>query len=190
VEAVRDAYLLTYTPPSTPVRTAGEIHRIRVETTRPGVTLHHRTLYRQRSPQEQIAGQLLARLLYSTGSTGSPSTLQLVGTKPGAAGSVRARFRLQLPLAGLTLVDRGELRQGAFSVLVAVADERGHSSPVRQALVPVIVAKQGAAQDHFAWEVEIPLQPGKHRLGLAWRDELAGELSFLVREFEVAALGR
>jgi hypothetical protein len=112
------------------------------------------------------------------------SGLELVSVTPGSLGAVKARFRLGVPLASLSLVDRDQLRVGAFSVSLAVADDQGRSSAVRRTVVPVCVAP-AAPQDEFDWEVEIAVRPGRQRVGLALRDEVDGELSFLVREFVV-----
>jgi len=174
-------YALAYTPPAS---AENALHRVRIESTRPGLSLRYRTLYRRRSVDEQIAGQLLARLLYGEPDETRRSGLELVSVTPGSHGAVKARFRLAVPFASLSLVDREQLRVGAFSVSLAVADDQGRSSPVRRTVVPVRVAP-AAPQEEFDWEVEIAVRPGRQRVGLALRDEVGGELSFLVREFVV-----
>jgi hypothetical protein len=176
-------YRLSYTPPPAP---AGEpaLRRIRVETTRAGVALRHRKVYRPRTVHQQVADQLLGRLLYGGGEAPADARLAM-GAVERTGDRVRARFRLQLPLSGLTLLDRDQLRQGLLTVFVALVDERGGTTPVRQTAVPVRVpAAATGAPPHFTWEVELTVRPGKQRLGVAVRDELSGETSYLLRDFD------
>ena len=177
-------YLLTYTPRSP----GGEgVRQVRVDVTRPGVVTRYRKVYRPRTPHEQVADQLVGRLLYAPPGEASPLALALVSRQPAANGKAKARFRLEVPLASLTLTEQNGLRQGLFTAFVAVADERGLASSVREARVPVRVAPASAeTPQRFVWEVEMQLRPGAHDVALAVRDEVSGDTSFIVRRFELA----
>ncbi|HVS01926.1 MAG TPA: VWA domain-containing protein [Thermoanaerobaculia bacterium] len=176
---LRDYYLLGYQPS----REAGPgVRKIRVEVARPGVQVRHRKAYRPRNPDEQVADQLLARLLY--GAAEEPSRLAL--ERAGDAGGEQdtsSRLRLRVPLDSLALVPQGELSQGLFTVFVVVGEPGGASSVVRQRTLPVQVPTAEAAGGEYVWEVEVPLRAPRDTVAVAVRDELSGETSFLLRRF-------
>lgn len=189
LDELQGQYLLTYTPPERP---GNELRRIRVEVSRPGIELRHRKLYRPQNLDEQVSHQLTGRLLYgepnAAGTRGVRLELGEVRRRGGDL--VSARFRLGVPLASLDLSETEDGRAGHFSAFIAVAGEDGGTSAVRKAVVPVRVANDPAAPDHFVWEVEILLRTGRQRLGVAVRDELGGTTAFVVRSFDVAARSR
>ena len=183
VGELQSYYLLTYTPPA--AATAGVRH-VRLAVARPGSTVRYRKLYRPRTAHEQVADGLLGRLLYGSGREASPLRLELASRQPAADDKVKARFRLAIPVELLQLPESGGRREGRFTAFAAVADSRGVTSPVRETAVPVRVAPAGAdAPKQFLWEVEMLLRPGEHDVGVAVRDELSGETTFVVRRFEL-----
>jgi VWFA-related protein len=176
-------YLLTYTPRA-PATSA--IRKVRLDLARPGAVARYRKVYRPRTPHEQVADQLVGRLLYAPGGEPSPLTLALVARQPAANGKAKARFRLELPLDSLTLTEEKGLRQGLLTVFVAVADDSGLASAVRESRVPVRVAPAGpTTPQRFVWEVEIQLRTGAPKVALAVRDEVSGDTSFIVRRFDL-----
>ncbi len=183
VGELQSYYLLTYTPPA---NAAADVRRVRLEVSRPGLTVRYRKLYRPRTPHQQVADGLIGRLLYAPANEPSPLQLAMASHQPAAESRVKARFRLEVPLDLLQLPTAGALRQGAFTAFVAVADDRGLTTPVRETHVPVRLAPAGPnVPKHFVWEVEMLLRPGDHDVAMAVRDELSGETSFVVRRFDV-----
>jgi VWFA-related protein len=185
IDELRGQYLLSYTPPT---RAGNDLRRIRVEVARPGVAVRHRQLYRPQNLDDQIGNQLLGRLLYGEADSVSRTGFQLeLGQVVESDDDLlKARFRVGLPLNELVLAERDGGREGIFSVFLSVAAEDGGISSVRKAVVPVKVDRPAqAAKDRFVWEVEIQLRPGRQRLGVAVRDEIAGTTTFLVRSFDL-----
>jgi VWFA-related protein len=175
-------YLLTYSPPTRAA--AGGVRRVRVEVTRPGVAVRYRKMYRPRTTAEQVADGLVGRLLYGSRRESGPLRLEMASHEP-AAGRVKARFRLAVPLALLQEpagAGAATTPVGSFSAFAAVADTGGSISPVRQARVPVPAAAAAKPPD-FIWEVEMMLRPGEHDVGMAVRNEASGETTFVVRRF-------
>ncbi|HVS01927.1 MAG TPA: VWA domain-containing protein [Thermoanaerobaculia bacterium] len=176
---LREYYLLSYQP----VGAAGPgVRKIRVEVARPGVQVRHRRAYRPRSPDEQVADQLLARLLYGAPERASRLSLERAGEQGGER-EATSRLRLRVPLDSLVLSPQGELSQGLFTVFVAVGEPGGASSVVRQRTLPVQVPTAEAAGGEYVWEVEVPLRAPRDTVAVAVRDELSGETSFLLRRF-------
>lgn len=185
---LRSYYLVAYTPPR-----AGEpgVRRLRVSVDRPGVEVRHRKLYAPRTTHERVADQLLAHLLYEDvpAFAGDSPVLEMVEHQRSGESSVKARFRLRVPLADLARIPAGTAdasERALFAVFVAATDGKGGSSGVRQSLVPVVLASGGDGPvREFLWEVEMVLRPGRQRVGVAVRDELGGETFYVVRDFDL-----
>ncbi|HXT20860.1 MAG TPA: VWA domain-containing protein [Thermoanaerobaculia bacterium] len=176
-------YLLTYTPRE---RGGTEMRHLQVEVTRPGATVRSRKLYRPRTAHQQVADGLLGRLLYGSTKEPSPLGLELVSRRTGDQGKVKARFRLAVPVGLLQLpTAAGTAPPGMFTAFAAVADGDGGTSPVRETQVPVRLGTGADAPKQFVWEVEMLLRPGDHDVGMAVRNELTGETTFVVRHFAV-----
>ncbi|HET9767165.1 MAG TPA: hypothetical protein VFS60_09970, partial [Thermoanaerobaculia bacterium] len=173
------------------------MRHVRVEVARPGATVRYRKLYRPRTSHEQVADGLLGRLLYGSTKEPSPLRLELAGRLPGPENRVKARFRLAVPVALVqpptsareSIEPPAEGRQRFFTAFAAVADGHGGTSAVRETTVPIRPAPEGAdAPKQLVWEVEMVLRPGEHDIGMAVRNEVSGETTFVVRRFELHAL--
>jgi VWFA-related protein len=191
VGELQSYYLLTYSPP---LRTGAGMRHVRLEVTRPGATVRYRKLYRPRTSHEQVADGLLGRLLYGTTKEPSPLRLELAGRQPGPENKVKARFRLAVPVALVqpptsareSIEPPAEGRPRFFTAFAAVADGHGGTSAVRETTVPMRPAPEGTeAPKQFVWEVEMVLRPGEHDIGMAVRNEVSGETTFVVRRFEL-----
>ena len=182
VDELRSHYLLAYTPP-----TGNKIgaRQIRVEVDRPGVDLRYRKSYLPRSPQQQVAQQLLGRLL--GGQAERPTGLSLdLGGSEAAGKQFKTRFTLKVPFKEFSMIESGDSMQGRLSVFLAVADEGGANTPVRHTSIPVSLPKAAPpAQDYFLWEIRVLLGPGKQRVAVAVRDDIGGQVSYLVRNLDL-----
>ena len=184
VEELQSYYLLSYSPPA---KTAPGVRHLRLEVARPGATVRYRKLYRPRTAHQQVADGLVGRLLYGSAKEQSPLRLALASRQPGEEDKVKARFRLEVPVTLLQLPETAGGRQGLFTAFAAVADGRGSTSAVRETAVPVRLPPSGpGVPTQLVWEVEMLLRPGDHDVGMAVRDELSGETSFVVRRFAVS----
>jgi VWFA-related protein len=178
---LRGYYMISYAMPPT---SRAAVRRVRVEVDRPNVEIRHRKLYQPRSPHDRVAQHLLGQLLYGAEAGHDSLALELVGAPQAATGGVKARFHVRVPLASLTLVERGDTRDGLFTVFIAHASA-DRASAVRSASVPVHLpaSAPGAPPADFTWGVDMTLPPGRPRLAVAIHDELSGETAFVIREF-------
>lgn len=185
VEDLRSYYLLGYVPP------AGNtgLRSVRVEISRPGVEVRHRTKYQVRTPQEQIAGRLRSRLLHGVGENPLGARIELTRQEPAGENRVKARVSVKVPLDKLALVPGGNLKEGMLTIFVTVQDPSGGSTPVRQSSVPVRVAVNGPQQE-FTYEIEMTMRPGQSDLGVALRDEIGGETSYVSESLKLEGTGR
>lgn len=183
VEDLRSYYLLGYVPPAG----SSGVRHVRVEVSRPGVEVRHRTKYQVRTPQEQIAGRLRSRLLHGVGDNPLGARLELIRQEPGEDGRVKARVLVRMPLNRLALIPGETLKEGLLTFFVTAQDPNGGAAPVRQSSVPLRVPAQGTAgpQGEFTYEIEIAMRKGQNDLGVAVRDELGGETSYLSQRLQL-----
>jgi VWFA-related protein len=185
VEDLRSYYLLGYVPPT---GNTG-LRRVKVEVSRPRLEVRHRTKYQLRTPQEQIAGRLRSRLLHGVGENPLGARIELTRQEPAGENRVKARVSVKVPLDSLALIPGGSLREGLLTVFVAAQDPSGGTTPVRQSSVPVRVAITGG-QREFTYEIEMVMRKGQSDLGVAVRDEIGGETSYISERFQLDGAGR
>jgi hypothetical protein len=190
---LRGYYALTFRPPTA---VAGTVHKLRLETTRPGLTLRYRRSYLFRTRHELVADRLMAAILHQEAPNAMGLSLEVVAAGKGSPQAAKAadgagpttRLRLAVPLARLTLVPGGEEAHGLFTVFVAVLRGDGAVTPVRQATLPVRVPAaqlEQARKRSYLYEVELALPAGEHHLGLGVLDELEGGASFLAQDLKM-----
>lgn len=182
----RTHYLVAFRPSATE---PGTVHRIRVEVDRPGARVRHRKSYRAKGVHEQVADGVLTALFYGVVDNPLEAGLHLAAPS-GALGDGRrtVRLRVLVPLPRLTLLPRGERADGMVTVFLAVRDEKGNTTPVRQASIPVSVAPEEIARD-YVYDVELTLGAGRHEVGVAVRDELGGATAYLRTEIPASKSG-
>lgn len=182
----RTHYLLAFRPSATD---SGSLHRIRVEVERPGARVRHRKSYRAKGLHEQVADGVLTALFYGVTDNPLETGLHAATTSVELAnGKRKVRLRVLVPLSRLTLLPRGERADGMFTVFLAVRDEEGNTTPVRQASIPVSVPSEEIARD-YVYDVELTLGAGRHEVGVAVRDELGGATAYLRTEIPASKSG-
>jgi VWFA-related protein len=169
---------------------AGRSHRIRVEVRRPGVRVRHRSAWDPLRPEDRLEGRLLAALRFG-GEEANPLLARLEVGKPQreSDGNYTVPLRLLVPAGGLTLVQRGERRQGSLRVLLAVQDGEGRTTPVRGLPLPVDLAAlpAGAAADvtDVPLDVRLKLREGTNVIAVAVHDEVGQDTSVVRQQVVV-----
>ena len=192
---LRGYHALTFLPPAAK---PGTLHKLRLLTTRPGVTLRYRKSYRFRTRHEQVADRLVGAILHDVASNpmglaveihpGEEAQTEVKAVKGVWVQGRSTRLKLSLPLAHLTLVSGEQEAHGMFTVFVAVLRADGLVTAVRQSTLPVKVpvgALEEARKRSYVYEVELALPEGEHLVGLGVLDELEGGSSFLRQKIKV-----
>lgn len=183
---LRGYYVLTFRPPSTAPDT---VHKLRLETTRPGVELRYRKSYRFRTRHEQVADRLVSAVLQGVAPNPMGLTMAVEQSAGDEASKAREmRLKVSIPLGHLSLVSGGRGAHGMFTVFVAVLRGDGAVTPVREATVPVEVPRgqpAALAGKSYVYEVGIALPEGEHQVGIGVLDELGGSSSFLHRQVKM-----
>ncbi len=166
----------------------GKEHQIEVRVKRRGLRLRYRKGYRDEPTLERAVNRNLATLLH--GFEDNPIEISLtVGEVTAAkAGVWQVPVRLRIPLFKLAILNRGESYDGQLRLLVMTRDGSDKISPVRQVNVPIHIPKTQvltALGQYFAYDLNLELPPGPHRLAVAVRDEYGGTTSYLGKDLEV-----
>jgi VWFA-related protein len=173
----------------------GRSHRIRVEVRRPGVRVRHRSAWDPLRPEDRLEARLLAALRFG-GEEQNPLLARLqVGTPQRERdGNYTVPLRLLVPASGLTLIARGERRQGSLRVLLAVQDGEGRTTPVRGLPLPVDLAAlpEGSAADaaEVPLEMRLKLREGANVIAVAVYDEVGQNISVVRQQVVVARASR
>jgi VWFA-related protein len=166
----------------------GREHRLEVKVKRPGMKLLYRQSYRDKPSLERAVDRTLASLYY--GYEDNPLD---VGVEIGDSTVVDAKtwavpVRLRIPLFKLGLATGADLYEGKLTVLVAIRDTAGGTSPVRLVQVPIHIPHDKAITalgQSFLYELKLNLKQGEQHLAVAVRDEATTTASFLARTVQV-----
>jgi hypothetical protein len=118
-------YSLGYTPRD---RRRGQERKLRVEVSRPGLQVRHRTAHRERTSGELMSEQTRAALLF--GFEDNPLGVAVhVGApvKGERRGTTELPLTITLPLSQVVLLPQGPAHEGRLTINIAAADEEGAS---------------------------------------------------------------
>lgn len=183
-EDLDQAYQLAYIPP-TPAD--GKRHAIKVEVSqRRGLRLRYRQGYLSKDEDSRIADGLLTSVVHRQGGNPLGVRLAVQGSQRTPEGVLRATVRILLPMERLTLVPgtEAEGRVGQFTVFAVTRDHYGRLSPVGRRSRTVKTENRPDLPP-FVYDLDLPLLPGANDVGIAVRDDLGREVSFVTRTVTV-----
>jgi VWFA-related protein len=169
-------YSLAYIPSE---RRPGKDRKLRVEVSRPGLEVRHRSTFRERTSRELMVEHTRAALLL--GHQDNPLAISVDLGVP-ATGEKRNALELpmtiSLPLAELVLLPQGQFHEGRITIYIAATDEEGRSSPVAATEVPVRVPNDqllAAMSRQIAYRTRLAVRETRQRIAVTVRDELANQ---------------
>ncbi len=215
---IANAYSLGFTPPAGPAGPGGprgpggpggRQHSIKVELRRPGLLATYGAGYRDRSADERLEGVVEAALIHGQvdnplgatvkvgspmGDAGPPGAPAKAGGPAGRGDRVTVPLSLRVPFAKLTFLPGEGGRHGHVTIFVAVMDAQGGLAPVQRAQLPLRIPEGDAARKILAsqmgYDLKLIVEPGRQRIALAVRDDVARIASSLLQEVEVDKTGK
>jgi hypothetical protein len=169
----------------------GREHQIEVRAKRPGLTLRYRQSYRDKPTIEKVVDRTLAALFYGFEDNPLAIAAEVGEATPAEDGQYAVPVRLRIPLFKLAILNQDQAYGGKLRVLVAVRDELGGTTPVRQVEVPLnIPGKEvlSALGQYYVYTLTLKLRPGLQHVAVAVRDEVATTTSYLSRPVQVGAV--
>jgi hypothetical protein len=166
-----------------PVHTvSGRFYKVEVRVKKPGVTVRHRSGYREKSPETRVQEGTLASLIYGAESNPLAVRLELGNEELLEKGKYRVPLLVRIPIGKVTFIPTQGLHRGSVRIVVGVIDEKGRISPLSQTPVPIDIPEADlatAVQQEFVYEVELIMRDGFQVVAVGVRDEVAGVTSFV-----------
>jgi VWFA-related protein len=154
-------------------------HRLEVRALREGLTTRHREGFRRRSARERAADATLAAAAFAAAGEDPLGAEIVIGeAQRGADRKAKTRIvplRIQFPLANLTLIPEGDRQVGRVTLHLALRDAEGRIGELAPHPLPVAVPNDRlsvALDQLLAFDVNLPLAAGEHRLAAIVHDEL------------------
>jgi len=179
VEDTRMGYQLAYTPPNPG---DGKNHEIRVKLKRPGVELRYRKSYQSKNLHERIADGVQSTLFHGREDNPLDLSMDISETETSNRRVTNVKIRIHVPLKSLVLIPEGESGKGVFTVYVAARNVQGIYTAVGQKTIPLAVDQEDLDQNpdrEYLYEVEVPLHGKDYRVGVAVRDDVSGDASYI-----------
>jgi VWFA-related protein len=173
-EDLESYYSLAYVPRD---RTRGQDRKLRVEVTPPGLTVRHRSSFRERTSGELMVGRTRAALLLGHQDDALGLTVDVgVPVESDQRNVSELPMTISLPLAELVLLPQGQFHEGRMRIYIASTDEKGRSSPVTEIDVPVRVPNDqllAALSRHVGYRTRLAIRDTRQRIAVTVRDELS-----------------
>jgi VWFA-related protein len=168
----------------------GREHRLEIRVKRPGIRLRYRQSYRDKPVMEKAVDRTLAALFYGIEDNPLRVVMEIGEPAPAEGGQYAVPVHLKIPLFKLAIVNRQDTYEGKLRILVAVRDDTGATSAVRQVEVPLHISRKevlNAMGQYYLYTLTLKLKPGEQHVAVAVRDDFAAATSYLSRPVTVAA---
>jgi VWFA-related protein len=162
----------------------GREHKLAVKLNRPGLQLRYRQSYRDKPAVERSVDRTLAALYYGIEENPLDVAVEIGDQAPAEGGQYSVPVRLRIPLFKLAILNQNETYQGKLRLLVAVRDEEGGTSPVRQVEVPLNIPRKdvlNAMGQYYVYTLTLKMKPGLQHVAVTVRDDLGATTSYLSR---------
>ncbi len=183
----RTYYSLGYTPSH---HGDGRYYRIEVKVKgRKGLRVRHRDGYRDKPPAVRAADSVLSGLIHKIDD--NPIAIDLEFGRPTAAnrGNYTMPLSVSIPLKNIALVPSGaETYEARLTVFVAVQDEEGGTSEVRNVELPISIPAaqiEAARAQSYLYKLDLLMRQGAHRVAIGLRDQVGAEFSLITRSVQV-----
>jgi VWFA-related protein len=172
----------------------GKYHRLDVKINRKGVRARHRDGYLDVPLEERINNRTLAAAIH--GVEDNP-----LGVTAASSGEIIDRedgtfllpVIITVPIAQLVLIPSVDEHNGRISIHLTVRDERGDLSPMVRREYPIVVPNEllvSALGQSAGFTMRLAVRPGKQRVAVGLRDEIARTEAVTFFEIEVGKTKR
>jgi VWFA-related protein len=184
-EDFRSYYSLGYSP----VHAGdGRYHRVEVKTKNKEWVVRHRDGYRDKPLQTRMADGVMSALRFDIESNPLGVAIDRGREEGRDDGHYVVPISVRIPLGKLVMVPQGERHVARVRLYFAALDEKGGTSEVQEARLPIeIPSEQYAEAVKTAWRYDVPLmmRRGAQKLAVGIRDELGQVSSFTVKTIRV-----
>jgi VWFA-related protein len=186
---ITNAYSLGFTPPPGP---AGKPHTIKVELNRPGLRATYRAGYRDRTAEERMEGVVEAALIHGQIDNPLGAAVKVGAGVVGERNRVTVPISLRVPFGKLAFVPREDGRHAHVTIFVGNMDAKGGLAPIQRAQLPLRIPEADAKRilaSQMGYDLKVVVEPGRQRIALAVRDDVARVSSSVIQEIDVSKTG-
>lgn len=167
----------------------GEYHRVEVLVDREDVRARYLEGYQDKGSDDRMTDQTLASLLHDVGN--NPLEVEVeIGKQSRVQGGkgFLVPVMVKIPMSKLVLIPQDQAHLGRLSIFIAVRDDSGRLAPPQKIDVPVRIPNEqllSAMGQMAGYAAEIQMRPGRQKLAVGVRDELAAVDSTLNLNLQV-----
>ena len=167
----------------------GKYHRLKVKTNREGVRLRHRDGYLDVPEAERINNKTLAAAIH--GVSDNPLGISVATSGDFIKrddGTFLLPVIITVPIGQLVLIPSVDEHQGRISIHLTVRDLRGDLSPTVRREYPITIPNDllaGALGQSAGFTMRLAVRPGRQRVAVGLRDEVARTESVTYVEVDV-----
>ena len=167
----------------------GKYHRLAVKIDREGVRFRHREGYFDVPEAERINNKTLAAAIH--GVEDNPLGISVASSGEFIKredGTFLVPVIITVPIGQLVLIPSVDEHQGRISVNLTVRDRRGDLSPMVRREYPIMVPNDllaGALGQSAGFTMRLAVRPGRQRIAVGLRDEVARTESVTYVEVDV-----
>lgn len=169
----------------------GRLHRIEVKVAGRGLTVRHRTYYRDKPLEGRLAERVWGTLLL--GSEANPLGVSVAAgeARPRPLGCCSVPVEVRVPVDRLSLAPAADSQVGRVYVVMTARSEAGETISVRGREIPVRAGTgEEGSSDVRTLVVDVDLDPGSWELAVGVVDLLGGAESYVRARAEVPPVAR
>jgi VWFA-related protein len=166
----------------------GAWHTVEVRLRQPRVRVRSAAGYRAKTADQRSQERAAAALLFGLAENPLDAQVDLGPAKREKDGVYSVPVNVRIPLARLMLLPRGMEHEGKLALFFLSRDRDGALSPARKTETSIRIPNADmvtAMTRAGAYQVNLQLPPGEHRLAVAVRDDLAAVESALSVDVKV-----
>jgi VWFA-related protein len=171
----------------------GKYHRLEVKLKNENLRVRHREGYLDVPLADRINDRTLAAAVHGVADNPLRITVATNGAfVPRDDGTILVPVIITVPISQLVLIPSEEEHQGRISILLTVADRRGDISAQTRREYPVAVRNSElttALNQKAGFTMRLAVRPGRQRIAVGLRDEIAYTEAVTYLEIEVAESG-
>ena len=149
---------------------------VRVEVTRPGVTVRARRGYAPRSDEDRARDRVQATLRTNLSYGGIPATLQTAPPVRGKGGRYSLPISVTFPASALTFSPGAGDRRAAADVYIAALDDSGRMSEISKNEATFTLPAGRDETTPLVYSATLTTRKGNHRIVVNIRDRVTGKM--------------
>lgn len=167
----------------------GRYYRIEVKVKgRKGLRVRHRDGYRDKTPMVRAEDGVRSGLIHKIDDNPIGIGLEFGRSSPAKRGHFTMPLAISIPLSQIVLIPNAGSHEARLQVFVAVQDEEGGTSEVRNAELPISIPDpqiEEARGQSYLYKLDLLMRPGVHRVAIGVRDQVGAEFSLITKTVQV-----